>query len=181
MNSLKPNEYFSYDYPGDMNLKFQDHFLTRTWDNAIHYCYHPQYIVTAQYRFNDYWSFTKWFDKYNALDIKSGIMGLGNICRIHHLTEYIKHALGYAFKNCKHPRIHVYGLAMKNIKFAYRLANKYNIELSIDSTKWTRCINNDLKKDHGLNCNSKNRQLFFDTYIETLRERGMKVNNNRNL
>ncbi len=175
LDGLPDNHYFSFDYPCDMNPKYQDEFILKTWDNANKYCNHPNYIVTAQYPFNNYWCFTTWFDRYNQLPIESGIMGLGNLCRIMHLSEYMKHALGYAFKNCRHPRIHIYGLAKRNIKYAYRLARKYGIKLSIDSTKWTR-------GSTALQCRvghaavkSGERQLFFDTYIEELRERGIEI------
>ncbi|MDH3324493.1 MAG: hypothetical protein OEL89_02550, partial [Candidatus Peregrinibacteria bacterium] len=81
IDSLPSNHYFSFDYPGDMNPEFQDQFLTRSWENAIQYCGFKQYIVTVQYKFNDYYDFIFWFDKYNELTITSGIMGLGNICK----------------------------------------------------------------------------------------------------
>jgi len=180
LDSLKPDEYFSWDYPCDMNEKHTDLFLERTWENAQKYCLHPQYIVTVQNRFNNYMSFTKWFNRYNNLEIKSEILGLGNICRIFYLTEYIKHSLGYAFRFCKHPRIHIYGLALRNIKFAYNLAKKYGIKLSIDSTKWTRGVQpiaDNLTNGVRRSCKASERQAFFDEYIDLIRKRGIKVNN----
>lgn len=175
LDMLPDNCYFSADYPCDMNPKFTHKFLEKSWNNAIRYCGHKQYIVTVQSEFNNYWSFTQWFDKYNDLFIESGIMGLGNICRIFFLTEYIKMTLAYAFKNCKHPRIHIYGLGMRIIPYACKLAEKYDIKLSMDSTKWTRACNSELKWSEGYNCKKVNRQKFFDVYLETLRERGIKI------
>ena len=166
LNSLLPNHYFSLDYPCDMNPKYTEEFLNKTWYHAQLHYNHPNYIITAQYKFNNYPSFVEWFDKYNALKIKSGIMELGNICRILQKTQYIKHVFPYAFKNCTHPRIHIYGLAFKNIKLAHDLANHYGIELSFDSTKWTRACTVELKKKYGVNCNGKNRQEFFDEYLK---------------
>ena len=174
LNSLPANHYFSWDYPCDMNLKYQELFLKNTWNNAKKYHNHPQYIITVQYKFNNYWNFIEWFDKYNELEsIKSGIVGLGNMCRFPHLTEYMKHTLDYAFSHCKHPRIHVYGLCLRSIPYAYNLAKRYNIELSIDSTKWTRCFHTS-----GLpSCRKENRQEFFDVYLKEIRKRGVILEN----
>jgi len=166
IKNLPDNHYFSWDYPCDMNIFHTDYFLDKSWSNAIRYAKYPHYIVTVQSKFNNYMSFVEWFDKYNALEIKSRIMGLGNICRILQKTQYIKHALPYAFKNCNHPRIHVYGLAFKNIEFTMKLASHYGIELSIDSTKWTRACTVALKNKYNINCNGKNRQEFFDEYLK---------------
>lgn len=189
LDKLPENHYLSVDYPGDMAYArndidkhyqgiLQDRFLDKTWINANLYCNHPQYIVTVQFKHNDYRSFTEWFNRYNELPIKSGILGIGNMCRQLRLNEFVKHALGYAFKMCKHPRIHIYGLAMRCIKYAYRLAEEYNIELSIDSTKWTSAVNQhcrDLANGRGY-CTMGNRQGFFDEYLRVLRRRGLKVN-----
>ena len=165
IKNLPEDHYFSFDYPCDMNEKFTDLFLEKSWNNALKYHNLSQYIVTVQSKFNHYWSFKEWFDRYNDLDIASGIMGVGNICRIHYKTPYIKHCLPYAFKNCRHPRIHIYGLALRIIPYAYQLAKRYGIELSIDSTKWTRpfwrcCY------QHGLS-----RQELFDRYKEEIHSR----------
>jgi hypothetical protein len=178
LDSLPKNHYFAADYPCDMNLQYTDRFLDKSWNNAIRYCNHPQYIVTVQSQFNNYWWFVQWFDKYNKLNIESGILGLGNSCRIHQLTEFIKHSLDYAFKHCNHPRIHIYGLAMKIIPYAYNLAKRFNIKLSMDSTKWTRPITKELKQECGISCNKENIKKYFETYLQELKRRGIKVNEN---
>ena len=168
LNSLPDNHYFSLDYPCDMNLQYTNLFLEKSWLNALKYNTYLQYIVTVQSKFHDYLSFVEWFDRYNRLHIFSGIMGLGNLCRIHFKDQYIKHVLPYAFKNCTHPRIHIYGLAFKIIPFAFKLANHYGIELSIDSTKWTRAVTKKLKDKYNINCNRENRQEYFDEYIKRI-------------
>jgi len=170
LDSLPPNHYFSMDYPCDMNEQYTEEFIEKTWYHARLHHSHPNYIVTVQYKFHDYMSFVEWFDKYNALNIKSRILGLGNICRLFYKDQYIKHALPYAFKNCRHPRIHVYGLALRLIPYANSLAKKYGIELSVDNTKWTRACTNELKLKHGLNCNGKNRQEYFDEYLKAIKK-----------
>lgn len=164
LDSLPDNHYFSWDYPCDMNEKYTILFLTKTWNRAVKYHTQPQYIVTVQYRHNNYWSFVKWFDLYNALPIQSGIIGLGNMCRFRTLTEYIKHALDHAFSRCNHPRIHIYGLCLKAIPYAYKLSKKYDVELSIDSTKWTFIY---YEQD------SKDRQIQFNLYLEKIKRQGI--------
>jgi len=161
LDSLPDNHYFSWDYPGDMNLEYQYLFLHNTWNSAEMFHDHPQFIVTAQYKFINYWNFVEWFDKYNNLNIKSGILGLGNMCRFKSLTPYLKHAFDYAFSHYKHPRIHIYGLCMKAIPYAHKLAKRFNIEFSFDSTKWTRCYHT---PGYPWACTKENRQQFFDEY-----------------
>ncbi|MHA2258615.1 MAG: hypothetical protein ACXACO_11625, partial [Promethearchaeota archaeon] len=103
------------------------------------------------------------------------ILGLGNICRHFFKNEFIKHALPYAFKNCSHERVHIYGLGSRIIPFAYELSQKYNIALTIDSTKWTRACSTELKEIHGINSKASNRQLFFDTFLNILKKKGVKI------
>ena len=177
LNSLHAGHFFSLDYPCDMNVKYTKLFLNKSWNNAIKYCKFSQYIITVQSEFNDYNSFISWFDRYNTLEIKSGILGLGNMCRILYFTDYIRDTLTYAFKNTKTKRIHIYGLGMRIIPFAYNLALKYNIELTIDSTKWTRAVNKELKWKYGYNAKQKDRQIFFDMYLKVIRSKGVKLEN----
>jgi len=183
LNSLHENHYFSADYPCDMNPSFTDEFLRKSWENAIQYCGHPNYIVTVQSKFNDYYDFMQWFDKYNDLYIASGILGIGNLCRCINkkYDEFVKHVLAYAFRKCKHPRIHIYGLPFKYIKLAsrYESTKMLNIELSIDSTKWTRACSTRLRNKHypHFNCNNNNRQEFFNEYLDKLREKKIALQN----
>lgn len=159
LDSLPDNHYFSWDYPGDMNLFHQDLFLHNTWNSAEMFHDHPQFIVTTQYKFRNYWNFVEWFDRYNGLDIKSGILGLGNMCRFRSLNQYLKHTLDYAFSHCKHKRIHIYGLCLKAIPYAVRLVKRFNIELSVDNTKWTFCY---------YETDIKDRQHHFEMYQEKI-------------
>jgi len=177
LDSLPDNHYFSLDYPGDMNLNYLDLFIYNSLNNAKMFCYHSQYIVTVQYKFNHYWNFTKWFNKYNKLEIASRIMGLGNLCRFRSLNQYLKHTLDYAFSHCKHPRIHIYGLCLKAIPYAVKLAKRFNIELSVDSTKWTRPCTVELKKLCGLWFKHEYRQNCFDAYLDEIIKRGVKLEN----
>jgi len=153
--SLPDNHYFSFDYPCDMNLQYTDLFLQKSWENALKYNTYTNYIVTVQFKFRNYWNFVEWFDRYNRLHVFSRILGLGNMCRFRTLNNFLKHSLDYAFSRCRHPRIHIYGLCLKAIPYAYNLSKRYNIELSIDSTKWTFMYYEQESKD---------RQVQFDLY-----------------
>lgn len=175
--SLPKNHYFSYDLPSDMNLVYKKYFLEKSWQHAKAYSYHPQFIATVQFYHNNYFSFIEYFDKYNNLEIKSGYLGIGNYCKHFFNNEFVKHTLPYIFKNCRHPRIHIYVLALRLIKWAYKLSRKYNVDLSIDSTKWTRTVNNELKLKYKLNCTTSNRQEFFDEYLKEIKKRGVILEN----
>ena len=166
IKSLPNNHYFSCDYPCDMNPQYTELFLEKSWINACEYSKHKQYIVTVQSKYNNYWSFREWFDKYNALQIESGILAIGNMCRFRTLNNYIKHASDYVFSHCNHSRIHIYGLCLKAIPYIYKLANQYNIELSVDSTNWTRACTQELKDKYEgrVCCRKHNRQEFLDEY-----------------
>lgn len=176
LETLPANHYFSWDYPPDMNLDHTEHFLERTWENALKYHAHPQYIVTVQCRFQDFPDFKKRFDQYNALDIESEFLGIGNMCRYPRMNLYLKNVLLYAFKNLKHPRLHIYGLCLSALPTAFELAEKYDIDFSTDSTKWTRAVTNELKYKYGLNAKRDTRQIFFDAYLERIKEKGIELN-----
>lgn len=179
LDSLPSNHFFSFDYPPDMNKDLEDLFIKKTWENAQRYHVHPQYICTVQFRFNNYMDFVAWFNKYNDLDIASGFLGLGNLCRVSiNKSEFVKHALDYAFSHCRHPRIHVYGLGFRYIKQACKLARRFKIELSIDSTKWTRAIEPLRSKLDHYQCRGKEeRELFFKEYLKRIQELGIKLVN----
>ena len=179
LNSLPDNHYFSFDYPCDMNKQYTNLFIEKSWHNAQLYHLFPQYIVTVQFAYNNYQSFVEWFDKYNNMDIKSGILAIGNVCRFNYLNEFVKHCLDYAFSRCKHNKMHIYGLSFRIIKYAYGLSKKYNIEFSIDNTKWTRAINNKLRSKYKVACTTSNRQEFFDEYLKTIKERGVILENTK--
>ena len=172
IKNLPDNHYFSFDYPCDMNLQHQTSFIAKSWVNANLYCKYPQYIVAVQSIFNNYWHFIGSFNLYNNLNIKSGILALGNMCRFRTLNNYLKNTLDYAFSKCKHPRIHIYGLCLRAIPYAVALSKRYNVKLSIDSTKWTRAVNKKLKDKYNgrVCCRKENRQEFFDEYKKRIKE-----------
>lgn len=166
LNSLPKNHFFSTDYPCDMNPKYSKEYIDWTYERNHVYNGHPNFIVTVQSKFRDYFDFVKYFDIYNALHIESGILALGNMCRFRTLNHFLKHSLDYAFSHCNHPRLHIYGLCFKAIPYANKLAKRFRIEFSFDSTKWTRaCWQSGLPS-----CNKWNRQFYFDMYKKRLEE-----------
>ncbi|MHA1395711.1 MAG: hypothetical protein ACTSRZ_19595 [Promethearchaeota archaeon] len=136
LNSLPKNHYFSLDYPPDMNQNYEKLFIQKSWENALKYHKYEQYICTVQYKFNNYMDFINWFDRYNSLNIRSGILGIGNMLRHRKLNEFLKHSLDYAFSHSMHSRMHLYGLCKQAIPYAYKLARRFKIEISIDQQKW---------------------------------------------
>ena len=134
LEGLPDNHYFSFDYPSDMNLKFEDLFIKKSWQNAINYSHCPQYITTIQGKFNNSTNYIKWFHKYNELEPK--FMGLGNMCQHRTLNKFLKEVIPYIFKNCIAKRIHIYGLCKRAIPYADKMAKKYKKNLSVDQEKW---------------------------------------------
>jgi len=51
-----------------------------------------------------------------------------------------------------------------------------NVELSTDSTKWTRAVTDDLKHQYGLHAKAATRQIFFDAYLNRIRDKGVILN-----
>ena len=170
LDSLPGNHYFSCDLPSDMNLKYKKYFLEKSWQYAKAYSYHPQFIVTVQFFHNNYWSFKENFDRYNALNIKSGFLGIGNYCKHHYYNEFVKHSLPYAFKHSNCPRIHIYGCSLRLIPIAYRLADRYGVELSVDSTKWDFYW---YERDY----ERGNRQKAFNWYMDKIKTKGVVLEN----
>lgn len=73
-------------------------------------------------------------------------------------------------------KIHIYGLSKWYMKLAYDLATENNIELSVDSTKWTKPCTKELKLKYGLNCNTNAiRQIFFNEYLRIIKKSGINV------
>lgn len=134
LDSLPENHYFSWDYPSDMNLSYEDLFIQKSKLNAEKYHNHPQYITTIQGKFNNYFNYIYWFHLYNDLD--PDYLGLGNMCQHRTLNEFLKHTIPYIFKYSNTKKIHIYGLCKQGIIFAMRMAKRYKIDLSVDQEKW---------------------------------------------
>lgn len=169
--ALRENEFISIDYPSDMNPKFQDQFIEKTIQNNIKYRDNPQYIATVQYKLHDPRDFEfRLKQLLEFVDPRKKIIGFGNLCRIIHPNRYTD----LVFKIIRETvpfgtRLHFYGLSLKVIKkYLPRIASKYII--SVDSTKWTRAVNDTLKKTYGVACRKDNRDIFFLAYINELKK-----------
>ncbi|MGQ4876465.1 MAG: hypothetical protein ACP6IY_20570, partial [Promethearchaeia archaeon] len=98
-----------------------------------------------------------------------------NCCRFFHPNKFTDKMVDFLIEKSNiFQRLHIYGLGMRLIKkYADELDKEFYF--SIDSTKWTRACNNNLKTQYGYRCNKNTRELFFNTYIETIRDCGIEV------
>jgi hypothetical protein len=188
-NHLASTEFISIDYPGDMNLQYSDLFLQKSIQNNWKYADNFHYICTVQYLWRDYIDFEFRMKELQPIYAhKKKIVGLGNMCRLLVKKEkmnrnsdeyiYLDKVFHYLIDHGKEFYwIHIYGMSLYAIKeFIPMLQNTHpNLILSVDSTKWTRACTDDLKKQYGLNCNSKTRDLFFKTYIHEIQHAGIIV------
>ena len=180
INILNNNQYISIDYPCDMNLKYQQLFIQKTYENIEKYRNNKHYIITVQSKFYDFDSFKENFDKCIKINSKSNFLAIGNICRINQLNYFIIRVIIYCLKNIGNKRLHFYGLNFRAIKFLYRQAKYYRIpynQISFDSTKWTRAVDNNLKQMNNgkVGCLKNTRQLFFDYYKDKLNSEIKKI------
>jgi len=172
---LPTNVYIPYDFPADMNIKYQELFIKKSFDNFLKYKEYKQFISTIQCKFNDINNFKLSFDKYNKYITSNHYVGLGNMCRINQLTDFIKESIDYAFRYSKSKKIHIFGLSLRNFKYVYSKSIEYNIDLSIDNTKWTKACNQKIRKNFGLCCLKATRQLFFNEYIKSIQKKNINV------
>jgi hypothetical protein len=193
---LLPNEYLSIDYPADMNLQYQKEFVEKSIANNWKYQSNPQYICAIQYD----WMAQKDFEfRIKELEpiyaYKKKIVALGNLCRIMRPNKYFDFVINYLIKNkAKFYWVHIYGMALACIKKYIPLLQLYapEIQISVDSTKWTRPCKESLKRKYmkpvaqrqlpnascptpGLGCTKDTRDEFFLTYINEIKKRGIRV------
>ena len=72
-------------------------------------------------------------------------------------------------------RVHFYGLALRLIKAYVPGLERAGLDISVDSTKWTRAATTELKRAHGLNAHTATRDLFFRTYMDEIKKAGIHV------
>ena len=161
-DKLRDNEYISIDYPSDMNPKYENLFIAKTNANNSRYFYNPKYILTIQSKWCSFESFKNNFQLNEwILKTEPKILALGNLCRIMRPNSYTDKVFEFIMSK-KHliSRLHVYGMGMRLLRKYGKMLDE-EFEFSIDSTKWTRAVNNRLKKECGYACNRKNRLRFF--------------------
>jgi len=180
---LQYNEFISIDYPCDMNIKYSEEFIRKTYENNIKYAENKKYICTVQYKFKDINSFYYEMERTKHIWSKPGkILGLGNLCRIYQWAKgskteiYLDKISNYLITNSSIiSRIHFYGIGIKFIRRYFPFLNKYISKISVDSTKWTRAVNNKLKYAHGVCCRKNTRDLYFTEYTKYLKKLGFRV------
>lgn len=176
-HDLGPGKFISIDYPCDMNEEHSDLFIRKSVENNIKYAKNMWYICTVQSYFKDFDSFKEeWYKLEDIWLHCPKIIGLGNICRIMRPTEYTDKVFDLILKRFSSPRwIHIYGMALRLIKKYVPVLEKHGIKVSVDSTKWTYASNSKLKKELGWYCRKDTRDYFFNSYINTIRNAGVRV------
>jgi hypothetical protein len=168
---LLENEYISIDYPSDMNEAYTETFIEKSIKNNLRYRDNPKYICTIQFKFEDIKDFVRQFEYLEEqIDFKQKIIGIGNLCRILHPNTFTDEVFEFLLHRKKYT-YHFYGLSLKLIK-------KYLIHFpgcSVDSTKWTRAVSNELKSKYGLNCKKSTRDIYFVEYMNEIRKSGINI------
>ena len=166
----------SIDYPCDMNPKYSKEFVLKSFENNVRYVDNLNYICTIQHKFKDFDDFVRQYEDLEFVFKRPGkILGLGNLCRINRPDPFVDAVMFYLLMH--HPfgsRMHVYGAPLWLIR-KWGPALDYYFQLSVDSTKWTRAVNNELKGKYGLNASKAHRDEFFNEYITTIRQAGIEV------
>lgn len=154
----------SIDYPCDMNLNFSDLFIEKSKANNMKYLWNSNYICAVQYHFmdiNDFEFQFKWLEE--RIDVKHKIIGIGNLCRIMRPNRFTD--LVFDFLLQKPYKFHFYGLSLALIN---KYLTQFKQDISVDSTKWTRAVSNDLKSAFGVCCRKNTRDLYFLEYIRSI-------------
>jgi hypothetical protein len=181
VQNCEQNEFISIDYPCDMNLQYAAQFIQKTNENNRRYASNPHYINTIQCRFLDYLSFVENYLLNQDIfsDNPQKIVGIGNLCRINRYKSgsekenFLIQVFSFLDSHSHDfSWIHFYGPSFKVIKqFILPFEQSHpEITISIDSTKWTRAVDNAFKQQHGKSCSKKNRNLFFIYYIEKIQQ-----------
>jgi hypothetical protein len=173
-NELKDNEYISLDYPCDMNLKYQDLFVKKSVENNFKYADNPRYICAIQFKVQDYSDFDFRFEELRHIwERKNKVLAIGNLCRIINPNEFTDHVFRTINRNAhKMRQIHFYGLSLPCIK-KYIPALLDKVQVSVDSTKWTRVHNKAMEKKYGkkmCSWSGTDRNDFFVDYMDEISE-----------
>ena len=177
-DQLLKNEWISIDYPCDMNEEFTDLFIQKSMDNNFKYASNLKYICALQFKFKDFKSFVKEAEKLRMVwELPDKIIGIGNMCRLMYRSNFTDNVFKYIRNNMAGHKIHFYGLSLRVLKsscFKDLLFN--NFQISVDSTKWTRPVNKELKNKYKKGyCISSNRDEFFLEYMKNLEKNGIWV------
>lgn len=165
---LPSNTYISIDYPCDMNPAYTDQFIAESVKNNIMYRDVPNYICTIQSHFRGIESFRKEARRLEPIwKHHDKIIGLGNLCRIMHPTPFTDQVSDWVINNVPLGKwVHVYGMPMRLMRKYLPAWEDAGIEVSVDSTKWTRPVRGRGKPS----CNKENREQYFLNYIDVMNE-----------
>ena len=65
-------------------------------------------------------------------------------------------------------RVHFYGMGLAMMRKYVPMLERAGVIVTVDSTKWTRAVNEDLKKKYGVACRKNTRHIFFLEYINEI-------------
>lgn len=180
---IKGNVEISIDYPSDMNPKFENEFIEKTYEFNKRFRDNPHYTKTLQYGMLDFESFCFELNRLDDLGIdwSQNTLGIGNLCRLFRYSRKnpnLKSYKKYTFVQqitCKISKfvqqnnvksIHLYGIGIDVIKdLVCGLDDSNGLAIGIDTTKWTRSIDSALKRKYGLNSTTSNLQFYFWDYM----------------
>ena len=174
---LLPNEYLSIDYPCDMNEALSEEFIAKSNANNLRYADNLQYICTVQSKFQDFLDFRlNWEYLENEIIFMDKIIGIGNLCRIMRPNAFTENVIQYIIDHTSAGQwVHFYGLSLALMRRYIPMLEENGLIISVDSTKWTKAVNNTLKLAHGVCARKDTRDLFFLEYIKKIEEFAAEV------
>lgn len=169
---LLPNEFISIDYPCDMNIPNSDLFIEKSIHNNLIYKDNLQYIATIQSKFQNMLDFKRqYYYLREHIDFDSKIIGIGNLCRIIHPNSYTDKVFKFLLEKCKpNYKLHFYGLSLRLIKKYIPSLEEKGINMSFDSTKWSKRIHSKPPLDKMVCCRKDNRDIYFLEYVKELQK-----------
>jgi hypothetical protein len=181
------NWHFALDYPDDINPACQEELLAKTKLRIQQFRGHPHFIPVMQYHLLDWDGVLEAFEECE----NPRILGVGNLCRIHmdykgwqHI-DFAHRVISYVVTRSVAAQIHFYGLALRLIKYLCQTTRDTS-RFSVDSTKWTRVVDNQLRAELVARCRldgqevcgrgrfntrgHQDNQMLFDGYMRHIRE-----------
>ena len=179
---MQSNEFISIDYPCDMNPKFSYEFIQKTYENNVRYAHNSQYICTVQSNFLDFPSFLFNMNRTKYIWSNSNkILGMGNLCRLirwsnnpesnsYKIKLYLDKVFYYLVSHADLiDKIHFYGIGIQMIREYIPKINRL-MEITIDSTKFTKRIHKNPPLDKSICCRKHDRDLYFLEYMKEIKK-----------
>ena len=168
-SKLPKNEFISIDYPCDMNQYYEGTFIEKSYYNNVNYATNNQYICTIQCKFGNFNSFVYQSERLRDIwEIEKKIIGIGSLCCILHTNLFTDKVYQYIADNFQNKKVHIYGMPLRHIRKYIRLLDRNDIQLSADSTKWTKRIHKNPPLDLQICCRKNTRDIYFLEYMKEI-------------